>query len=739
VCEKNKTFGKAIFSYVYYNQRKGSNMKRLVTIFLAMAILLVASAMGQSVALRRTPKSMNQKTGTKTWEYNTGLRVVGIGSKVYLTADTAGSGASGVTTFTWAFEGVPAGSVAAYDSGTGHPVDNSFTPDSSGFYYLLVTVDGGKASRDTIFASTYTGIDRDNMFKFGYTGCACHKYMNGRLRTNFDDWQNSNHATIFKRGVTGNLEMDALINKGVYAKSCPQCHTAGAELNAKNGNWLNQARFNYAGWDTTWYQGLPTSGGDILITTNDLTAWNSMPAPLQSLASIGCENCHGPAYDHVTSGGDQTKIAVSLDAGVCNVCHDGSGHHNIGTMFNASVHAAMPNPELTSGCSPCHTGSTFPKWVDAGKPWPFPGSLFSAATDGKTPNNHVTCAVCHDPHSMELRTVSVDSLMNGYRPPVGAGGNGGLCMNCHRSRVSSAATIKPNSAPYYGFKARFYPHHSNQADMFFGQNAWQFGDNTISGVNTHMNLPDGCATCHMAARNGHPNHTWSMDESNPSYAKDNFKPITACVGCHGNIADYNDIKAGYDYDKNGRIDGVETEVAGLMATLKSRLPQDAEGNVIGEGSVTSADSAAINGRLDLVAGIWTYWWVYMDGSNGMHNAKYTVSILQKALGYYPTAVERTDLNAPSSYALTQNYPNPFNPTTNIRFSLPQSGRARVDVYDVLGQHVTTLLDETMGAGNFQVTWNGQDKNGAKVASGMYIYRLQAGNNFSAVKKMLLVK
>ena len=95
MCEKSESCGEAFFSYVYHNQRKGSTMKRLVTILLAMAVLLVASAMGQSVVLKRTPKSMNQKTGTKVWEYNTGLRVVGAGSKVYLTADTAGSGASG--------------------------------------------------------------------------------------------------------------------------------------------------------------------------------------------------------------------------------------------------------------------------------------------------------------------------------------------------------------------------------------------------------------------------------------------------------------------------------------------------------------------------------------------------------------------------------------------------------------------------------------------------------------------
>jgi hypothetical protein len=128
-----------------------------------------------------------------------------------------------------------------------------------------------------------------------------------------------------------------------------------------------------------------------------------------------------------------------------------------------------------------------------------------------------------------------------------------------------------------------------------------------------------------------------------------------------------------------------------------------------------------------------------EGSGGMHNPKLAISILQKALGLYPLAVEREGLTIPASYSLNQNYPNPFNPTTTISFSLPESGPTKLDVYDVLGKHVTTLLDENMGSGNFRVVWDGADKSGMKVATGMYIYRLVSGDNFTAVKKMLMVK
>jgi hypothetical protein len=311
--------------------------------------------------------------------------------------------------------------------------------------------------------------------------------------------------------------------------------------------------------------------------------------------------------------------------------------------------------------------------------------------------------------------------------------------------------VKVSSPPYYGIKSRFYPHHSNQADMFLGHNMYEFGDSKLTGLSTHVGLEDGCVTCHMGERAGSatsvglPNHTFSMDPADPNYTllggSRNYNPVKVCVGCHGEIADYDEIKAGWDYDKDGTVEGVQSEVAGLLATLKGRLPQR-NGEVILGGSnssIVSADSAAVRDRLDLVEGIFTYWSVVEDRSMGVHNTKYTVSILQKALGIYPLAVDRTDLSVPDSYQLSQNFPNPFNPTTNIQFAIPTSGQVRLDVYDILGNHVSTLVNEQMGAGNFRTTWNGMDKNGQKVATGMYIYRMQVGSSFQAVKKMLMVK
>jgi hypothetical protein len=716
-------------------------MNRLVSIFLAVAFLLMATdAMAQSVKLKRYAKTMNMKTGTKVWEYNTGLKIVGKGTKVYVKADTAGSGAGTVTSFSWTFDRRPTGSVAAMDSGASHPEDNSFTVDSVGYYNFAVTVNGSVVSRDTVYASTYIGVNRYDMFNIP-NGCFCHLVVGGEVNAKFAEWQNSNHATIFYRGVTGRLETESVAGIGVYKESCVQCHTTGFEVGANNGNWANLARNMYGQFDTSWANSLPLAAdgsGDAVITTGDTTlVWGKMDVGLRPTANIGCENCHGPMRQHVLSAGKQ-YVDITLEPDVCNVCHDASSKHSVGSYFRGSVHADMVE-ENGAGCAPCHTGGSFVYYAKNGRPLPFPSAEYDALTMN---NTNVTCAVCHDPHSMELRVTTLDSLMNGYRPPAGTGGAGALCMNCHHARSNVATYVKPASAPYYGFKNRFYPHHSSQADMLLGRNEYVFGDTKLEGVTTHAGLENTCVTCHMGMRNGLPNHTFSMDPADPNYTKfggsRNYNPVNACVGCHGPMTSYDDIKAMYDYDKDGGVEGVESEIAGLLEQLKARLPQR-NGAVIGGGSVNASDSAAVNGRLDLVEGIWTYWSVVDEGSGGMHNPKLAISILQKALGLYPLAVEREGLTIPASYSLNQNYPNPFNPTTTISFSLPESGPTKLDVYDVLGKHVTTLLDENMGSGNFRVVWDGADKSGMKVATGMYIYRLVSGDNFTAVKKMLMVK
>lgn len=93
---------------------------------------------------------------------------------------------------------------------------------------------------------------------------------------------------------------------------------------------------------------------------------------------------------------------------------------------------------------------------------------------------------------------------------------------------------------------------------------------------------------------------------------------------------------------------------------------------------------------------------------------------------------------PKEYALRGNYPNPFNAKTIISFALPQESRVTLDIYNILGQKVKTLVDGAMPAGYHNLEWNGTDHNGLGVSSGVYLYKLKA-DGFTRVNRMTFLK
>lgn len=93
---------------------------------------------------------------------------------------------------------------------------------------------------------------------------------------------------------------------------------------------------------------------------------------------------------------------------------------------------------------------------------------------------------------------------------------------------------------------------------------------------------------------------------------------------------------------------------------------------------------------------------------------------------------------PGSFALYPNRPNPFNPTTVIAYDVPIATHVTIEVVNILGQSVTTLVDEIKAAGHYEAVWNGVDRNGTKVASGIYLYNMRAGD-YIETRKMMLMK
>ncbi len=103
-----------------------------------------------------------------------------------------------------------------------------------------------------------------------------------------------------------------------------------------------------------------------------------------------------------------------------------------------------------------------------------------------------------------------------------------------------------------------------------------------------------------------------------------------------------------------------------------------------------------------------------------------------------TSIAEIGTQIPDKFEVTQNFPNPFNPSTKFRYALPEGKNVKAIIYDLNGRQVAELVNNFQNAGTYEITWNGKNDAGVQVASGTYIYKIEAGN-FTQVKKMMLLK
>ena len=118
-------------------------------------------------------------------------------------------------------------------------------------------------------------------------------------------------------------------------------------------------------------------------------------------------------------------------------------------------------------------------------------------------------------------------------------------------------------------------------------------------------------------------------------------------------------------------------------------------------------------------------------------ATYDYNFCIKAVAVSQNSSSNENMISPIT-KLHQNYPNPFNPETKISYQLPENGNVELIVYNLKGQKVKTLVNETLESGNYTVIWNGTDENNKSIASGIYFYKLKTVN-FEKTKKMILIK
>ena len=529
---------------------------------------------------------------------------VAIGTAAYLEVDVAaGYPTSDLAGVVWTLTMKPAGSQAFIGDSpiVGLPVFEPsdrliyqvagramIRPDVTGVYEVsgVVTTHSGKTATvaGTILGATYVGL----------SGCAkCHNGGTG-APVMVPNWQQTLHSQIFTQGITGQL--------GSYSTTCLTCHTVGFDANATVDNGGFSKTMAKLGWT------FPTS----LQQSN----WDNMPSQLQNLGNIQCENCHGAGSEHANNGGTPWAITKPQGTGACQKCHDAPTHHIKGTEWNSSMHAVTTtDPAGNASCVGCHTGTGF-----------------KARMSGVTPKDltyhPIDCGTCHEPHGMTtpasdmhiIRAMAPVKLADGT--VVSNAGEGALCMNCHQSRQNAAAYVPATAgSSHYG------PHYGTQGDMIEGVNGYTYGQQMPTSAHGFV-AKDTCVACHLQTVNPTDpgflavgGHTFKLSVT-PAGSSAPIQLVAACQGCHGSDVTTFDFPL-FDYNNDGKIEGVQTEVQHLMDQLSSMLPP------VGQPKTSLSIDATWTKPQLAAAYNWTF--VHNDGSKGVHNTAYTVALLKASI------------------------------------------------------------------------------------------------------------
>ena len=463
--------------------------------------------------------------------------------------------------------------------------------------------------------------------------------------------------------------------KNILSYSCLKCHTTG---------W-NDTVTNYGADE---YVKADTSAPHGYVITDSVNFYKK--------ANVQCEDCHGPlgtqsdslSLSHWSfllgsSFNLSSENNPNYSAQLCGSCH--SGHSPYLEEWSLSAHAQSTAPSLSfvvtnKACVKCHVAQNFVLYMK--NPAAYKDTILVTGSDIQP----ITCVACHDPHSVK----------NPGQLRLGISSSKVICDVCHYEKMDS---VNVNVPP-----------HQQSGLALSGDKNFGFrypGHTYINGAHTYAAV-ERCINCHVYMG---PNSDGTTNEGHT------FKPrVEACEVCHSN---YTSVVNVADSAKMFDYDGIQTKTDNLMNILQAKL-----------NAATSADSATMlfkEANYNLLA-------VQADGSHGVHNPNLIDSLLSNAITSFTnvTGIQQ-EKTAPQTYELSQNYPNPFNPVTTIKFSIAKAGNVKIIIYDAVGREVKTLVNSYYAQGSYNIQWNADS-----FASGVYLYRLEAGN-FNMVKKMILLK
>ncbi len=488
-------------------------------------------------------------------------------------------------------------------------------------------------------------------------------------------------------------------------------NSSGTWITYNPGNWFNadgtikpfDNAFRKKSWDKNC-MGCHVTGGKVeQVVVGADTAWKGTWANNSSHNNIvvGCESCHGPSSTH--SGGPTGTVNPrnlpnkERKLEVCGQCHNRAsswrGAGLVGThefpkdeINNTYFKPGDVLANFVNFATPPNQAGGPGTWPDLVSPrqhhQQYQDILGSKHYDN--PFVEVTCFTCHVSHKPTPNKHQItDSLTVGAERFKVSNDDNTLCLACHATH-----------GPFEGIAKAWV------------MNPVQYNDSIGAVVKAHTrhNLYDPtnqfttggigrCSKCHMtttaSSAKSYDIHTHRFGVLSPYLTKQYASVTSPTQGM------LNSCAAGCHRNPSGSTAAVPT----FGITNDTTFTKWNEST-----DIALADT------------LWNYWQQW--GWTGVKE------ISQSAV--------------PQSYYISQNYPNPFNPTTSIKVDLPKDETVRLKVYNINGKEVTTLMSGNYKAGKYEVTWNGHDGFGLLVATGVYIYRLEAGD-FVQSKKMVLMK
>ncbi len=545
-------------------------------------------------------------------------------------------------------------------------------------------------------------------------------------------------------------------------KKCADCHANDVVKEYDQTGEIKFAEWNEADSALTWKHGIVPIPYDYessfkmdFITYTGSTA--DPVAPSKQWAKIGKDTWDGGHMLFATPLTEEQMDKLSMDVGAIAENFETSIHKTrAGKNYwygkeNGGFEAFTNVPVSEIGCVECH-GPT-----DAnGNPYPvpYPGAscVDCHADDGTVSMNQ--CFSCHSRQKTEAVGMAIPDV---HRDA------GFVCWDCHGTEDMHGDGTPYNSMLEDGATKTDCSNEGCHASLPASHPADTHGGK-LHCTSCHSETVITCYNCHFESqvetqvkraykqltgfvilvnreKDGkvHPASFQSLTYQGNSFAA--IGPYTShtikkeargCADCHVNFG--GQVESIIEYNNTGEIKFAEWNEADSALTWKKGivpLPADYQRSfkmdfITYDGSTADAPGTGPKNWSKIGKDTW-------DGHQLFFASPMTKDQMAK-LGFDTTLTDvRQDGVIPTQFSLEQNYPNPFNPSTTIQYSLAKQSQVSLKVYDVIGNEVTTLIDETQNAGTYRLNFNA-----ANLASGIYFYQLNT-DSFTDTKKLVLLK